>query len=340
MDEKIRKYLLVFYRYILVCVCSLLGFDMFAGNGEGKIVCGYATHSSADEINPQYVNRIIYSYMYIDSTLTNVVLRNPDRLRYVASLREQKPDLQVMASIGGRPGEVSRSLRCDSLRSRVVGILADIVHEYELDGIDVDWEFPGRGDGALTEKEDVANYVRFLWDLRHALGDDKILTIACAGSGYGVDYAAMSEVLDQFNVMCYDMGTPPSHHSALYKSDKVNWLCVEDAMRNFIGGGVPPEKIVLGMPFYGRGTDVFDDFVEWREMELPEGATIEFDEVARVPWIADSEGKMIFTYDSPESLREKCEYIKSHGLAGGMYWRIEQDDANQTLGRTVYESLR
>ena len=314
--------------------------SVLAAFGQKHVVCGYAAHSVADSINPQYVNRIIYSHMSVDTTLTKVNLKNSDRLRYIADLRSLKPELEVMVSFGGAPGLVSQSLRSDSLRALLVADIVRVVNEFGLNGVDIDWEFPGRGKGALSEKEDVANYVRLLKDLRNVLGKEKILTIACAGSGYGVDFTAMSEVLDHFNIMCYDMGTPPSsHHSALYKSDRVGWICADEAVTKFIDGGVPPSKIILGMPFYGRGSEDMADFTEWRNMTLAPDAVEQYDSIAQVPWISDAEGNMIFTYDNPYSLKIKCDYIKDRNLAGAMYWRIEQDDSDQTLGRTVYESL-
>lgn len=305
-----------------------------------RVICGYAAHSAPDSINPQWVNRIIYSHIAVDSTLSDVVVRNPDRLRYVAGLRDRQPGLEVMVSFGGPPGLVSQAMRSDSLRGAVVDAVMRVVDEYGLDGVDIDWEYPGRGDGALSEKEDVANYVQLLRDLRGRLGNDRLLTIACAGSGYGVDYTAMAEVLDNFNIMCYDMGVPPSHHSALYPSDRVGWICADVSVRNFLEGGVPPSKIVLGMPFYGRGRDAFGDFTEWRDIVVPDGCTLEYDAEAQVPWIADSAGEMILSFDNPRSLEAKCDYIKANSLAGAMYWRIEEDDSAQTLARTVFTSLR
>ena len=304
-----------------------------------KIVCAYMAHSVPDSISPEYINRLIYSHVYLDSNLTDVVVLNPERLRYAASLKNVKPELDVMVSFGGSPSTLSLAMRDDSLRAAVVAQCVAIINDFGLDGIDIDWEFPGRGENSLSEKEDVANYVKLLADLRSSLGDNKIITIACAGSGYGVDLEAMTPILDQFNVMCYDMGTPPSHHSALYPSDRVGWITAEGSVNRFLEGGVPASKIVLGMPFYGRGTGPYDNFVEWHDIRLVDGATMEFDSVAMVPWIADSIGDMILTYDTPESLAIKCAYVKEKDLAGAMYWRIEEDDSAQTLSRAVYTSI-
>ena len=304
-----------------------------------KIVCAYMAHSATDSVPTRYINRLIYSHVYLDTTLTDVTVLNPSRLRYASSLKSRDEGLEVMVSFGGSPSTLSRAMRCDSLRAIVVDRCVDIINEFNLDGIDIDWEYPGRGEGALSEKEDVANYVALLADLRRALGPEKIITIACAGSGYGVDLPEMARWVDQFNVMCYDMGTPPSHHSALYPSEHVAWIETDGSISRFLDAGVPPEKIILGMPFYGRGSGPFNSFVEWRDITLPDGATERFDSTAMVPWIADAAGEMILTYDNPRSLAMKCRYAADRGLAGAMYWRIEEDDSAQSLGRAVYTTL-
>ncbi|MDE6157470.1 MAG: hypothetical protein K2F78_04915 [Muribaculaceae bacterium] len=305
-----------------------------------NIVCAYVAQGMPEEVSAEYVNRIIYSSAYIDSTLSEVKVPNPERLEKVLALRKTKPGLEVMVSLGGNPSDVSLAVRDDSLRALVVASFKRMVDDYNLDGIDIDWEFPGRGEHALSTEEDVANYVRLLADLREALGNDKILTVACAGSLYGVDLDAMTPIIDQYNLMTYDMGTAPSHHTALYDSEKVAWLSCDKSVRNFIEGGVEPSKLVLGLAFYGRGRAPYGEFVDWRHFVMGEGLTERYDSVAQVPWIADSEGNQVLGYDNPESLRAKCSYARDKGLAGVMYWRMELDDSVRTLGRTVAEAMK
>lgn len=305
-----------------------------------RIVCAYVAQGVPEELSADYVNRIIYSYAEVDSSLSALRVLDRPRLETVLALRRHKPDLEVLVSIGGNSSDMSLALRDDSLRALLVASCKELVDGMGLDGIDVDWEFPGRGEHALPVEEDVANYVKFLADLRRSLGDDRIITVACAGSAYGVDFRGMTPYVDQFNLMTYDMGTPPSHHSALYDSERVGWLSCDHSVRNYLEGGVPASKLVLGMPFYGRGRDAFKDFTDWRHIAVGEGYTEHYDSVAQVPWIADSAGELVLGYDNPKSLRLKCDYARAKDLAGVMYWRMELDDSVRTLGRTVAEAMR
>lgn len=324
---------------------ALLGVFILAACGTTsmppkKIVCAYVAQGVPEDLSAEYVNRIIYSYAELDSSLAAIRVLDPSRLEKVVALRENKPELEVLVSIGGSSSDMSLALRSDSLRALVVASCKSIVENMSLDGIDVDWEFPGRGEHALSTEEDVANYVKFLADLRRELGDDRIITIACSGSSYGVDFDGMTPYVDQFNLMTYDMGTAPSHHSALYDSEHVSWLSCHRSVSNYLEGGVPASKIVLGLPFYGRGRDAFKDFTDWRHIRMSEGLTERYDSVAQVPWIADSAGTLVLSYDNPKSLRVKCDYALEKDLAGVMYWRMELDDSVRTLGRAVAEAMR
>lgn len=89
------------------------------------------------------------------------------------------------------------------------------------------------------------------------------------------------------------------------------------------------------MPFYGRGVE---GYVPYRD-----GASsdMEFwDDTAKVPMILDSLGNMLFGYENARSIAEKCRYIVSSGLRGGMYWEYNADNATHDLARAVYEGLR
>ena len=67
--------------------------------------------------------------------------------------------------------------------------------------------------------------------------------------------------------------------------------------------------------------------------------TVMRDTIAGVPYIVDKEGKMILTYDDPESLTLKCRYAREKNLGGVMYWRFETDDDSLSLSRAVHTAM-
>ncbi len=299
-----------------------------------KIVAAYTYYKDAPLPDPHYFNRVHYSYASVDSVnYTDIVVPNIPRLKSIVALKESHPEFKVTLSLGGLPGILSQMTRNDSLRADCVKNCVATIDSLGLDGIDVDWEAPGRGAGCLSVEEDTGNYALFLSQLREALGDEKLITIATSPSGYGVDFEKMIPVIDNFNIMTYDMGTPPYHHSAIHRSDLVEWKCIDDALNTYTSSGTPLEKIVIGVPFYGRGIEGgrFDNFVNYADFITEENVTVAWDLIAAVPYVIDSLGNMIFSFDNPESLAIKCDYILDNNLGGVMTWKYEADTSDGVL---------
>ena len=173
---------------------------------------------------------------------------------------------------------------------------------------------------------------------RSALGNNKLLTIASYAGVKYYDFKNAAQYLDFINIMTYDMGRPPYHHSALYSSSKTKNSCLESVEKHY-QAGVPYNKLVLGVPFYGKpaaGESV--DYVDLVSSSYSQ-YTERWDDVSKVPYLVDASGTMIICYDNARSLGLKAEFIKSKGLLGAMYWNIEADDMNWTLSKALSTSL-
>ena len=178
-------------------------------------------------------------------------------------------------------------------------------------------------------------------DLRAVLGSDKLLTMASSSSAKYVNFKDFIEYMNFVNLMTYDMGDPPYHNAGLYKSGKTRRSCDESVTLHY-QAGVPYDKIVLGMPFYGRddektkpftaGDD--DNFVYY--CDIAKGDYTEcWDATAMVPYLTDAAGAMMLSYDNETSIGLKADYVKQKGLKGAMYWAIEGDDSNWTLSKAI-----
>lgn len=292
--------------------------------------------------DPMTLTAINYAFANVNETRDGVVINNEPRFRDIIDLRKVNPDLKVMLCIGGDCASGLSEMSADSLkRASLAGDCARIICEYGIDGIDFDWEFPG-GKGGTPD--DYANFAKVLKAVRDSIGDDKYLTLAAGGDLAGLDVnniAPMLEQLDYVNVMAYDLGgQAPWHHTALYRSPNTGWRSVDEVVEDYVAHGVPYEKMMLGLGFYGRGDDNY--YTGWTSSETakPYGdLTEQWDSIACVPYIADANGALVCGYENPRSIEIKCDYIKDKGFRGAMCWRTELDLDSLQLARTVARCL-
>lgn len=310
-----------------------------------RIVLAYVTSGNQAAIEPEAVTHINYAFGTVKRSFDGVRVQRPEYLREIAALKRGHKHLRVLLSIGGwGAGGFSEMADNDTLREMFVRDCRRIVKEFDLDGIDLDWEYPGsRAAGITAGPRDVDNFTKLMAELRKALGKRKLLTFASSAWAGHVDFRAVMPYVDFVNLMCYDMGRPArnAHHSALYPSPRARWS-VAQSVEAHRKAGVPDRKMVVGVPFYGHANTEsgYPDYINWPEVAgaFP-GHIYARDSVAGVPYVADSAGRLLCVYDDPESLRLKCRYVLDNGLRGVMYWEYSCDDAQGTLRRTVYEAF-
>jgi chitinase len=251
---------------------------------------------------------------------------------------------------------------------------------YGFDGIDVDWEYPVEGGLSAGRPEDTENFTLLMAAFRERLqqlGGDHLLTIAApAGDGNiaNIQPAALAEQLDWINVMTYDFYgawdattgfVAPLHATSDSPHANNATFNAEAAVQAYLDAGVPADKIVMGIPLYGRGwggvgaTDdglyqpasgassigtweagVFD-YADLVERYLDAGDwTRGWHEEALVPWLYSASQGVFISYDDAESVSYKLDYIEAEGLGGAMLWELDADTAGHELVREVSERLR
>jgi chitinase len=307
--------------------------------------------------------------------------------RYLGDLKQAYPHLKVLISVGGWTwsGGFSDAALTDASRRHLVESCIDrfLVGRYEgiFDGIDIDWEFPVSGGlpGNVARPEDRANYTLLMQEFRRQLdeleaesGRHYLLTIAApagADTYANIDLRVISQYLDWLNLMAYDFhggrDKTTGFHAPLYASaadpggDDLN---VHAAVQAYLAAGVPADKLVLGVPFYGRGwagvPDV-DQGLYQPVTHLPRGTweqgafdykdlannyvdlngyTRYWHQEAKTPWLYNPETQIFITYDDPESLALKAAYVQEWNLGGVMFWELSADDGS--LLDTLYAGLR
>jgi chitinase len=179
-----------------------------------------------------------------------------------------------------------------------------------------------------------------------------------------IEMRQVQAVVDFVNLMTYDFreaeGDPRAgHHAPLYRNpDDPNPLSSDSVVRDFLAAGVPPHKLVLGVPFYGRvwgGVQGTGDGL-WQPGGPPserldtsygalaalvgkDGFVRHFDAWAQAPYLWNPEKRLFVTYDDPQSLGVKSRYIREHGLGGAMFWEYTADPTGALLG-ALFDGLR
>ena len=301
-----------------------------------RVVVAYVTSWSRVIPDPFCMTHLNYAFGHVNDTFDGVRVDNPERLRQMVALKKTNPDLKVMLSVGGwGSGRFSEMAMEGKRRKAFAEDCVRVVEEFGLDGIDIDWEYPTSSAADISSSpKDTDNFTKLMKDLRKALGQEKLLTLASAASAEYIDFKAIEPYMDFVNIMAYDMANAPKHHSALYESENSGSITSDKAVKAHIAAGMPAEKLVLGMPFYGRGGTAMPSFVDYKDIEAGDAYVEMWDEVAQAPYLADQEGNLVLGYDTPKSMTLKCDFIKATGLRGAMYWDYDGDNAAGDL-RTV-----
>jgi len=293
--------------------------------------------------------------------------------RILNKLKEVNPDLKILISIGGWSwsGNFSDAVLKPDSRYKFAKTSVEIVADYDLDGVDIDWEYPGQiGDNNVFRPEDKQNYTLMFEAIRKELdelskntGKYYELTTAVGASYSYIEHTEMDKAvkyLDFVNLMTYDFytsGDSAGHHSNLYPPEYYDKdASAHKTFHLFVEAGVPADKLVMGLPFYGRSwimksadkhginmpvegrargggyTYIKDSLVN------KDGFVRYWDENAKAPYLFNSETNQLITYDDEESVKLKCEYVIDNNMAGMMFWQYASD-TNEYLLDAINEHL-
>lgn len=367
-----------------LCCClivsSLASSSTLVAGARRKVVIGYLFPQdrllTASEIVAGQLTRINYAFANVKKgLLVEGFVHDRENLRMLTGLRRQYPNLQVLISVGGwswSGGFSDVALTFES-RSRFIESAVKYIRENALDGIDIDWEYPGLvGNRNKHRREDKENFTALLRELRQRLHTEsrelrRPLLISIA-AGASEEYLANTEMakaqlyLESVNLMSYDYYTPSAdkttgHHAPLRANPAdPKHVSVEASVRLFEAAGVPAGKIVLGVPFYGHAWTHVSDvqhglFQPGKKSDLepayktvPElvsqgGFVRYWDRVAEAPYLYNSDKRTFITYEDPESIRLKCQFVLRKNLGGVMFWGYSNDASGELL-TTITRSLR
>jgi chitinase len=340
----------------------------------------FGNRADIQRLNAWKLTHINYAFGLVSES-GEVVIREPEAswdLAQLQALKAKNPQLKVLVSIGGWGADnFSDAALTGESRMRFALSAINVLKRYALDGIDLDWEYPGQpGPGIKFRPEDKQNFTLMLQVLRTQLdslsaerrrsGNDRyLLTIASSGDGRYFENTEMSRLhqyLDWINIMTYDFAGDWSpvtaHHSNLWPW-KSGGPSAVDYVKRHLDAGIPTQKLVLGIPFYGKGwtgvnrqnnglkqaytgkavegglsiSRLLAEYVD------KQGFKRKWDAEAKAPYLWNEETGTLIVYDDQESLLEKTRYIKRNHLGGAMYWE-HSHDPDEVLLNVLYNNLR
>lgn len=312
-----------------------------------KIALAYVEDAARRPIDPFMFTHLIYSFVEFNDDCDGIVVKRPEKLQSMLDLKKQNPDLKIIVSVGGYKREGYCEMAADKKKRKAfVKDLKHLVDSLKLDGVDLDWEFPTTGNGGHNATpQDDKNYVTFVKDLRKAIGKDKWISYYSNNSGLYIDHKGMAPYVSYVHVSGYNLASPKEgqrggHQSQLYPSNRLGDWSIIKSIEKHIDLGVPKEKVLMGIPFFGRGKDPFPSYVDCRYFDqYSDGMRLEWDEEAQVPYYANDKGELVLGFDDERSIAAKFDFIRANGLPGVFVWHHDGDYFDQRLGKTI-ERLR
>lgn len=267
-------------------------------------VVGYMPSWAGNVADIQYdkLTHINYSFALPNADGTIQPIENPGKLTNLVTLGHQN-NVDILIAVGGWNGGNDSAFETlaknANLRTNFVNNIMSFVNTYNLDGVDIDWEYPDPGASGDA-------YTLLMSELATSLhGAGKILTAAVVGEGYTAG-GVQDEVftfIDFINIMAYDGGNGADHSPYSY---------AENTLAYWLGRGLPKEKAILGLPFYSRPGWLAYNTIVANNSNAPDVDFID--------------GQY---YNGIATIKAKTELAMSIG-GGVMMWELSQDTWDET----------
>ncbi|MEU6082455.1 glycoside hydrolase family 18 protein [Streptomyces sp. NPDC047108] len=278
-------------------------------------------------------------------------------------LKKLHPDLKVLWSFGGwtwSGGFTQAAQNPAAFAESCYDLVEDPRWADVFDGIDIDWEYPNAC-GLSCDSSGRDAFGNVMRALRAKFGDDLVTAAITADASSGgkidaTDYAGAAQYVDWYNPMSYDFfgawaaQGPTAPHSPLTSYDGIpqQGFTTDDAIRKLTSLGIPSEKLLLGIGFYGRGwtgvtqkepggtatgpaPGTYEQGIEDYKVlkgKCPAGGTVAGTAYAHC-------GDQWWSYDTPATIAGKMDYKNRQNLGGTFFWELSGDTGDGELIKAI-----
>ncbi|PZM62181.1 glycoside hydrolase family 18 protein [Paenibacillus dendritiformis] len=307
-------------------------------------------------------------YFHEDGTTNDQIKEN------IKKLKEHNPKIKMVLAIGGYGADGFSDASLDGNRYLFTESIINMVKELELDGVDIDWEYPAfhAWNTQKARPEDTQNFTSLLKELReklyrlpHPKNKKYLLTFASGTQDWyfqNVEVKKVEKYVDYINVMTYDFtgrwSDTTGYNSNLYpdRGNKAKYS-IDQVITMYLDHEIDSKKLLLGVPAYsygwkdvksktdgafssGKPIDIDNTDLSYRTIEKSylnkNGYKRYYDDHAKTAYLYN--GNTFISYEDKEALAEKVKYIKAKELGGAMVWEYSKD-AEDGIVRFLGEKL-
>lgn len=314
------------------------------------------------------ITHVIYSFLKLQNdTLTFRDSLQMQTVQQIVDQKKEHPQLKVMVSVGGWGGCATCSGMFDtaSRRTTFVKTAVQLLKDYNIDGLDLDWEYPAIEGypGHQFLPQDKNNFTMLVKELRAEMGNDHLLSFAAGGfTQYleqSIEWNAVIPKVDFINLMTYDLvggySKVTGHHTALadyMPGQESTAKCVDWLLQKKLPSG----KFIIGAAFYARvwqnvpdsnhglyQNGVFLQGVSYKNFDTYFSDTSGFehywDKKAKAPYQYNKSKNLFATFDDPQSISEKTKFVRRKKLGGVMFWELSDDKPQEGLVNEIEKGL-
>lgn len=288
------------------------------------------------EIQYSKLTRVVYSFAVPNSDGT-MDLSDISDISDLVDIAHSH-GVEVYFSVGGGDGSTNFAWIATKKEymDRFVNEVCDFVFRNCLDGVDIDWEYWTPNNGTVFQSESSA----FLYVVKSINAKlkpyNKGISIDLGASSWSGRhfYNDVIPFIDEAQIMCYDFTGPwsaPGPHSSYEQSIGSGSSVNSTGLAYWIGyRGWPKEKIVLGVPFYGRDFDNGGgEGISYSDILILNPDAYKYDRVDNI------------YYNGTGTISRKIQYVIDNKLPGIMIWEIGQDSSadSTSLLNAIYKTI-